>query len=115
MLPNRTMDISVTVYDIEDMPENLRVTEVIPVGTVIGAIKYATGVRDRSIRMVTSVDLVDHQSKELIARRIFVVNDNGVLENDHSPITLDMLEKNVDTITSQTIDFVMHVAYDEKG
>ncbi|GEA51834.1 hypothetical protein VIN01S_26380 [Vibrio inusitatus NBRC 102082] len=115
MLPNRAMDISLTLYDIEDMPENLRVTEVIPVGTVIGAIKYATGVRDRSIRLVASVDLIDDQSKELIARRLFVVNNNGVLENDDSPITLKMLEKNVDTITNQAIDFVMHVAYEEKG
>ncbi|PML07876.1 hypothetical protein BCT86_01215 [Vibrio breoganii] len=115
LLPNRTMDISVTLYDIEDIPENLRLTEYIPVGSVIGAIKYATGIRDRSIRLVASVDLVDEKSKELIGRRVFVVNNNGVLENDDSKITLKMLEKNVQQVASQAIDFVMHVAYEEKS
>lgn len=115
MLPNRTLDIILTLYDIEDVPEDLRVTEVIPVGTVIGAIKYATGTRDRSVRLVASVDLVDQQSQELIGRRIFAVNDNGVLENEDSKITLEMLEKIVPTITEQTIDFVMAVAYEQKG
>ena len=78
---------------------------------VIGAIKYAVGTRDRSIRVLASVDLKDHDSAELVGRRIFVMNDNGVLENDKSAITIEMLDKNVDQIIKQAVDFAFEVTY----
>ncbi|MFM2642884.1 DUF3313 family protein [Vibrio chagasii] len=111
MLENKVLDISVVLYGIDDVPEDIRVTEFIPVGSVIGAIKYAAGTRDRSIRVLASVDLKDHDSAELIGRRIFVVNDNGVLENDKSEITIEMLDKNVDQITKQAVDFAFEATY----
>ncbi|PMM52047.1 DUF3313 family protein [Vibrio splendidus] len=111
ILENKELDISVTLYDINDIPEDMRVTEFIPVGSVIGAIKYAAGTRDRSIRILASVDLKDHDSSRLIGRRIFVVNDNGVLENDKSEITIDMLDKNVEQITQQAVDFAFEATY----
>ena len=111
ILDNKVLDISVMLYGIDDIPEDMRVTEFIPVGTVIGAVKYAAGTRDRSIRMLASVDLKDHESAELIGRRIFVVNDNGVLENEKSEITVAMLDKNIDQITQQAVDFAFEVAY----
>lgn len=110
-LDNKVLDISVTLYGIDDIPEDMRVTEYIPVGSVIGAIKYAAGTRDRSIRVLASVDLKDHDSSELIGRRIFVVNDNGVLENEKSDITIEMLDKNIDQITKQAVDFAFEVTY----
>lgn len=110
-LENKMLDISVTLYGIDDIPEDIRVTEFIPVGSIIGAIKYAVGTRDRSIRVLASVDLKDHDSAELVGRRIFVVNDNGVLENDKSAITIEMLDKNVDQITKQAVDFAFEVTY----
>ncbi|WP_122081069.1 DUF3313 family protein [Vibrio coralliirubri] len=114
LLENKELDISVMLYDINDIPEDMRVTEFIPVGSVIGAIKYAAGTRDRSIRILASVDLKDHDSSQLIGRRIFVVNDNGVLENDKSEITIDMLDKNLDQITQQAVDFAFEVTYLDK-
>lgn len=114
LLENKELDISVMLYDINDIPEDMRVTEFIPVGSVIGAIKYAAGTRDRSIRILASVDLKDHDSSQLIGRRIFVVNDNGVLENEKSEITIDMLDKNLDQITQQAVDFAFEVTYLDK-
>ncbi|CDS97167.1 DUF3313 family protein [Vibrio coralliirubri] len=114
LLDNKELDISVMLYDINDIPEDMRVTEFIPVGSVIGAIKYAAGTRDRSIRILASVDLKDHDSSQLIGRRIFVVNDNGVLENEKSEITIDMLDKNLDQITQQAVDFAFEVTYLDK-
>ncbi|CDT78245.1 conserved hypothetical protein [Vibrio coralliirubri] len=114
LLDNKELDISVMLYDINDIPEDMRVTEFIPVGSVIGAIKYAAGTRDRSIRILASVDLKDHDSSQLIGRRIFVVNDNGVLENDKSEITIDMLDKNLEQITQQAVDFAFEVTYLDK-
>ncbi|MEZ8391525.1 DUF3313 family protein [Vibrio splendidus] len=114
VLENKELDISVMLYDINDIPEDMRVTEFIPVGSVIGAIKYAAGTRDRSIRILASVDLKDHDSSQLIGRRIFVVNDNGVLENEKSEITIDMLDKNLDQITQQAVDFAFEVTYLDK-
>ena len=111
VLENKELDISVMLYDINDIPEDMRVTEFIPVGSVIGAIKYAAGTRDRSIRILASVDLKDHDSSQLIGRRIFVVNDNGVLENDKSEITIDMLGKNLEQISQQAVDFAFEVTY----
>ena len=115
ILENNELDISIMLYGIEDIPEDLRLTEVIPVGTVIGAIKYAAGTRDRSIRIIASVDLKVHESSELIGRRIFVVNNNGVLENDKSEITIEMLGKNIEQITKQAVDFAFEVAYLNKN
>ncbi|MEZ8246284.1 hypothetical protein BCT10_16435 [Vibrio splendidus] len=114
VLENKELDISVKLYDINDIPEDMRVTEFIPVGSVIGAVKYAAGTRDRSIRILASVDLKDHDSSQLIGRRIFVVNDNGVLENDKSEITIEMLDKNVEQITQQAVDFAFEVTYQDK-
>ncbi|MCX2760713.1 hypothetical protein OQJ65_20960 [Vibrio sp. Sgm 22] len=114
VLENKELDISVMLYDINDIPEDMRVTEFIPVGSVIGAIKYAAGTRDRSIRILASVDLKDHDSFQLIGRRIFVVNDNGVLENEKSEITIDMLDKNLEQITQQAVDFAFEVTYLDK-
>lgn len=114
VLENKELDISVMLYDINDIPEDMRVTEFIPVGSVIGAIKYAAGIRDRSIRILASVDLKDHDSSQLIGRRIFVVNDNGVLENDKSEITIEMLDKNLEQITQQAVDFAFEVTYLDK-
>ncbi|CAH6911662.1 conserved hypothetical protein [Vibrio chagasii] len=111
VLENKELDISVMLYDINDIPEDMRVTEFIPVGSVIGAIKYAAGTRDRSIRILASVDLKDHDTSQLIGRRIFVVNDNGVLENDKSEITIDMLDKNLEQISQQAVDFAFEVTY----
>lgn len=111
ILANKVLDISVDLYGIDDIPEDMRVTEFIPVGSIIGAVKYAAGTRDRSIRVLASVDLKDHDSSELIGRRIFVVNDNGVLENEKSDITIDMLDKNIDQITKQAVDFAFEVTY----
>ena len=60
------------------------------------------------------MDLKDHDSSQLIGRRIFVVNDNGVLENDKSEITIEMLDKNVEQITQQAVDFAFEVTYQDK-
>ncbi|EDK30603.1 hypothetical protein VSWAT3_25009 [Vibrionales bacterium SWAT-3] len=111
MLDNQVLDISVALYGIDDIPEDMRLTEFIPFGSIIGAVKYAAGTRDRSIRVLASVDLKDHDSDELVGRRIFVVNDNGVLENEKSAITIEMLDKNIEQITKQAVDFAFEVTY----
>ncbi|MDA0154348.1 hypothetical protein OH460_18655 [Vibrio sp. Makdt] len=111
MLDNQVLDISVALYGIDDIPEDMRLTEFIPFGSIIGAVKYTAGTRDRSIRVLASVDLKDHDSDELVGRRIFVVNDNGVLENEKSAITIEMLDKNIEQITKQAVDFAFEVTY----
>ncbi|WP_241430319.1 MULTISPECIES: hypothetical protein [unclassified Vibrio] len=111
MLDNQVLDISVALYGIDDIPEDMRLTEFIPFGSIIGAVKYAAGTRDRSIRVLASVDLKDHDSAELVGRRIFVVNDNGALENEKSAITIEMLDKNIEQITKQAVDFAFEVTY----
>ena len=108
-LENEVLDISVMLYGIEDIPEDIRITEFTPVGAIIGVIKYVAGTRDRSIHMLASVDLKDHDSSKLIGRRIFVLNDNGVLENEKSDITIEMLDKNIEQITQQVVNFAIEL------
>ncbi|GAL35829.1 hypothetical protein JCM19240_4764 [Vibrio maritimus] len=42
---------------------------------------------------------------------MFVVNNNGVLENDKSKITGKILDADVNKITEQGVDFILHTMY----
>ncbi|MGR5456163.1 DUF3313 family protein, partial [Vibrio alfacsensis] len=63
------------------------------------------------VRLLVDVDIKDKDDGHLLARRIFVVNNNGVLENDKSKITQKILDANVNRITEQSVDFILHAMY----
>lgn len=103
--------VDVNVIEIEDIGEDVKFREIIPIGGVISLAKYAAGTRDRSVRLVVDVDVKDKSDGHLLARRVFVVNNNGVLENEDSMITDKILESDVNKITEQGVSFIMHTLY----
>ncbi|MGF1886752.1 DUF3313 domain-containing protein [Photobacterium profundum] len=61
-------------------PEDLKLTEVIPIGAVIGAVKMALGTRDQSVRIIIEAQIVDSISNKPLAERVSVIEAAGVLE-----------------------------------
>ncbi|GEM77758.1 DUF3313 family protein [Vibrio superstes] len=103
--------VDVNIIKIEDLEEDIRVMEFIPVGAVVGLVKMAAGTRDRSVRLIVDIDVNDKDDGHLLARRVFAVNNNGVLENDDSKITDKVLEKDVNKISQQGAEFILHTLY----
>ncbi|UJF17604.1 DUF3313 domain-containing protein [Vibrio sp. SS-MA-C1-2] len=92
-------------------PENLRVTEVLPIGAVVGAIKEAAGTRDRSVRIVITSQIFDSVTGAPLAERVSVLNANGVLENNASKLTYKDIKKDVDNFIKEVRTFVESAAY----
>ncbi|MCY9854339.1 DUF3313 family protein [Vibrio mediterranei] len=103
--------VDVNIIKIEDIGEDVKAREIIPIGAVVALVKEAAGTRDRSVRLVVDVDVKDQKDGHLLARRVFVVNNNGVLENDKSKITGKILDADVNKITEQGVDFILHTMY----
>ncbi|GAM60800.1 putative outer membrane lipoprotein [Vibrio ishigakensis] len=103
--------VDVHIIKVEDLEEDIRALEFIPVGAAIGLAKLAAGTRDRSVRLIVDVDVNDKADGHLLARRVFAINNNGVLENDHSKITSKVLDKDVEKITQQGAEFILHTLY----
>ncbi|MFA0085279.1 DUF3313 family protein [Vibrio sp. 10N.261.51.F12] len=103
--------VDVNIIEIEDIGEDVKFREIIPIGGVISLAKYAAGTRDRSVRIVVDIDVKDKSDGHLLARRVFVVNNNGVLENEDSMITGKILESDVNKITEQGVSFILHTLY----
>ncbi|AYV23847.1 MULTISPECIES: DUF3313 family protein [Vibrio] len=103
--------VDVNIIKVEDIGEDVKAREIIPIGAIVALAKEAAGTRDRSVRLLVDVDIKDKDDGHLLARRIFVVNNNGVLENDKSKITQKILDANVNRITEQSVDFILHAMY----
>lgn len=116
LFPNDTSSekqaiVDVNIIKVEDIAEDVKAREIIPIGAVVSLVKTAAGTRDRSVRLVVDVDVKDKEDGHLLARRVFVVNNNGVLENDKSKITGKILDADVNKITEQGVDFILHTMY----
>lgn len=103
--------VDVNIIKVEDLEEDIRALEFIPVGAVVALVKMAAGTRDRSVRLIVDVDVNDKEDGHLLARRVFAVNNDGVLENDDSKITSKVLDKDVNKIAQQGAEFILHTLY----
>ncbi|USD35882.1 DUF3313 family protein [Ferrimonas sp. SCSIO 43195] len=106
-----TVQLNLRVSRASAVPEDMRLTEVIPVGAVIGALKMAAGTRDESVRIVIEAQLVDSVTKAPLAERIAVMSAAGVLENDHSTLKFEQIQGAVDDFVNEVRTFVYSAAY----
>lgn len=93
-------------------PEDLKLTEVIPIGAVIGAVKMALGTRDQSVRIIIEAQIVDSISNKPLAERVSVIEAAGVLENDKSSLRYEQIEKDVDNFVKEVRTFIQSAAYE---
>lgn len=103
--------VDINIIKIQDLEEDINALEVTPVGAAVGFLKMVAGTRDRSVRVIVDVDIRDLHDEHLLARRVFAVNNHGVLENNSSKITSELLDKNVDVITQQGVQFILQTLY----
>ncbi|UJF17179.1 DUF3313 domain-containing protein [Vibrio sp. SS-MA-C1-2] len=101
----------VTIAKANTHGENMKPTEIIPVGALIGLVGEAAGFRDESVRLFAVLKLVDSETDQLIAERVAVYNGNGVLDNNHSVLTLkDLKKKDNQRAANDGYAFIKHVA-----
>lgn len=93
-------------------PEDLKLTEVIPIGAVIGAVKMALGTRDQSVRIIIEAQIVDSISNKPLAERVSVIEAAGVLENDKSSLRYEQIKKDVDNFVKDVRTFIQSAAYE---
>ncbi|MGF1748493.1 DUF3313 family protein [Vibrio cionasavignyae] len=106
---NQILEIAVDVQNIEGVSGAVKPTDFIPIGAVIDLAKVVSGTRDRNLRLIVSVELIESESKQVIGKRLFVINDKGVLENRDSEITVKLLEPDVQEISDNVSSFIRHL------
>ncbi|MCW8346387.1 DUF3313 domain-containing protein [Vibrio sp. ZSDZ65] len=106
---NQILEIAVDVQNIEGVSGAVKPTDFIPIGAVIDLAKVVSGTRDRNLRLIVSVELIESESQRVIGKRLFVINDKGVLENRDSEITVKLLEPDVQEISDNVSSFIRHL------
>ncbi|MGR5062572.1 DUF3313 domain-containing protein [Photobacterium sp. DNB22_13_2] len=104
------VEISHASTDMED----LKITEVLPYGALIGGAKALLGTRDRNVRLLVESQLVDSQSDEVLAERVSVLLAKDVLENDREMLRFDQIQETVDRFTQDIVYFIRLTAYTAK-
>ncbi|OIN26659.1 hypothetical protein AWH66_2013565 [Vibrio barjaei] len=77
---------------------------------MIDLAKVVSGTRDRNLRLIVSIELVESVSKRVVGKRLFVITDKGVLENRNSEITVKLLEPDVKEISDNVSAFIEYLS-----
>ncbi|AQS37330.1 Protein of unknown function (DUF3313) [Shewanella psychrophila] len=93
-------------------PEDLKLTEIIPIGAVIGSVKMALGTRDKNVRIIIETQIVDSVTLKPLAERVAVIKASGVLENSSSHLNYEQIRTNVDNFVQETRMFIFSAAYE---
>lgn len=110
MNSKQTLEVAVDVQNIEGVSGAVKPTDFIPIGAVIDLAKVVSGTRDRNLRLIVSVELVESESKQVVGKRLFVITDKGVLENRNSEITVKLLEPDVKEISDNVSSFIEYLS-----
>ena len=95
-------------------PEDLKLTEIIPLGAVIGSVKMALGTRDKTVRIIIEAQIVDSVTSTPLAERVSVIKAQGVLENSTSHLNYDQIRAYVDNFVQETRQFIQSAANEAK-
>ncbi|NRD73412.1 DUF3313 family protein [Shewanella sp. VB17] len=93
---------------------DLALTEMTPVGAVIGSIKMAAGTRDKTARIIIEVHIVDSVTSERLAGRVSAIIAPAALENDESHLNYEQIRKDVDNFVNDTRMFIESAAHEVK-
>lgn len=102
------VEISRASTDMED----LKITEVLPYGALIGATKALLGTRDRNVRLLVESQLLDSQSGEVLAERVSVLLAEDILENDTELLKYQQIKEIVDQFTQDIVHFIRLTVYE---
>ncbi|MGF1698860.1 DUF3313 domain-containing protein [Photobacterium makurazakiensis] len=94
--------------------EDLKITEVLPYGALIGGAKALLGIRDRNVRILVESQLSDSLSGELLAERVSVLLAKDVLENDTVQLEYEQIKETVERFTQDIVHFIRMTAYTAK-
>lgn len=94
--------------------EDLKITEILPYGAIIGGTKALLGIRDRNVRLMVESQLVDSLSGEVLAERVSILLAKDVLENDTEKLKYEQIEEMVDRFTQDIVHFIQLSAYQAK-
>ncbi|AJR09284.1 DUF3313 domain-containing protein [Photobacterium gaetbulicola] len=94
--------------------EDLKITEILPYGALIGGTKALLGTRDRNVRLLVESQLVDSLSDDILAERVSVLLAKDVLENDREMLRFEQIQETVDTFTQDIVYFIRLTAYTAK-
>ena len=104
------IEISRASTDMED----LKITEILPYGALIGGAKALLGTRDRNVRILVESQLLDSQTEEILAERVSVLLAKDVLENDREMLRFEQIQQTVDKFTQDIVHFIRLSAYTAK-
>ncbi|MGF1725519.1 DUF3313 family protein [Photobacterium nomapromontoriensis] len=91
--------------------EDLKITEMLPYGAIIGGTKALLGTRDRNVRLMVESQLVDSLSGEVLAERVSILLAKDILENDTEKLKYEQIEEMVDRFTQDIVYFIQLSAY----
>lgn len=109
-----TGKLSIVIYEASTGAEDAKVTDFIPVGAVIDGIAAAVGHRSQTVRLVIEAKVTDSITGKLLAERISVIKENGLLSNEHVKLTYDEIHKRVDGFVKEMRTFVQSAVYSAK-
>lgn len=104
------VEISRASTDMED----IKITEILPYGALIGGTKALLGTRDRNVRLLVESQLVDSQSEAILAERVSVLLAKDVLENNREMLRFEQIQAAVDQFTQDIVYFIRLTAYTAK-
>lgn len=110
----KTATLKVEISRASTDMEDLKITEVLPYGALIGGAKALLGTRDRNVRLLVESQLVDSQSDEILAERVSVLLAKDVLENDSEMLRFEQIQETVDRFTQDIVYFIRLTAYTAK-
>ncbi|PSW04121.1 DUF3313 domain-containing protein [Photobacterium rosenbergii] len=105
------IEISRASTDMED----LKITEILPYGALIGGAKALLGTRDRNVRILVESQLLDSQTEEILAERVSVILAKDVLENNREMLRFEQIQETVDRFTQDIVHFIRLSAYTAKN
>ncbi|MPY21178.1 DUF3313 domain-containing protein [Shewanella psychropiezotolerans] len=91
-------------------PEDLKLTEIIPIGAVIGSVKMALGTRDKTVRIIVEAQILDSVTSKPLAERVSVISAPSVLENSRAHLNYEQIRENVDNFVKETRQFIQSAA-----
>ncbi|PSW16948.1 DUF3313 domain-containing protein [Photobacterium sanctipauli] len=91
--------------------EDLKITEILPYGAIIGGTKALLGTRDRIVRLLVESQLLDSTTGELLAERVSVLLAKDILENDTEQLRFEQIKDAVERFTQDIVHFIRLTAY----
>ncbi|MBC7001964.1 DUF3313 domain-containing protein [Photobacterium sp. BZF1] len=114
-LGDKTAILRVEISRASTDMEDLKITEILPYGALIGGAKALLGTRDRNVRILVESQLLDSQTEEILAERVSVILAKDVLENNREMLRFEQIQETVDRFTQDIVHFIRLSAYTAKN